>query len=66
MVMCVEMAGKRYGKLLVLEKDGVDKRTKAMWICQCDCGKKKRIAGANLRRGVTRSCGCGRGPKAGK
>lgn len=28
-----------------------------MWLCQCDCGKKVRVAGHDLLHG-TQSCGC--------
>lgn len=28
------------------------------WLCECECGNKKIIAGANLRNGSTISCGC--------
>lgn len=30
----------------------------ALWDCTCKCGKKGIITGGNLRRGVSRSCGC--------
>jgi hypothetical protein len=29
-----------------------------MFLCVCDCGSTKPLAGANLRSGRTRSCGC--------
>lgn len=29
-----------------------------MWVCVCDCGTEKEVAGTSLTRGVTRSCGC--------
>jgi hypothetical protein len=52
----IEMRGKRYGSLVVL--DMVQGVTPRKWRCSCDCGKSKAISGDNLRRGLVRSCGC--------
>ena len=53
----VNEIGNRYGKLLVLERE--DSHTgKARWICQCDCGNKASVRGADLRSGRVVSCGC--------
>jgi hypothetical protein len=32
-----------------------------MWLCQCDCGTQKLINGYNLRKGLSKSCGCRKG-----
>lgn len=55
--------GQRFDRLVVLSlhgrfaKHGSWKET--YWLCQCDCGKKKVIAGSNLKRSSkTKSCGC--------
>ena len=53
----IDIAGKRFGNLLVL-RQGESKNGKAYWICQCDCGKIKEIAGIYLRNGNVKSCGC--------
>lgn len=52
--------GKRYGKLLVLQKrlDREQRPNRAYWICQCDCGTVKAILGDHLRSGATISCSC--------
>lgn len=53
--------GKRYGRLTVLYRDNSKPKGhghKVWWICKCDCGNIKSIKGENLRRGLTRSCGC--------
>lgn len=52
----VDLTGKRFGKLIALEKIKNHKRTK--WLCQCDCGNKTEIWGRHLLRGDTQSCGC--------
>ena len=49
--------GKRYGKLLVLERDGLDGRN-AAWRCRCDCGNEVRARATRLRSRETVSCGC--------
>ena len=56
----IDMTGQRWGKLVVLERAENDPYGKAQWLCQCDCGNQKIIAGASLRKGVTISCGCHR------
>jgi hypothetical protein len=49
----------RFGRLVALtpqvQRDscgGVE------WLCQCDCGGQRIVAGHSLRRGRTKSCGC--------
>ena len=50
------MTGLKFGKLLVLRRDGWDKSQAAMWLCQCECGNTSRACGADLRRGNTTAC----------
>jgi hypothetical protein len=54
----IDLSGQRFGWLTVLHRDGSNNSRGAMWLCQCECGKTKRIYGGSLRNGVTRSCGC--------
>lgn len=60
----LELSGRRFGKLLVTREAGRDQHGAVMWECLCDCGKITVPRGAELRRGVTRSCGCGVAEKA--
>lgn len=56
----INLIGKRFGKLFVVDKS--KKRIKSgnvYWTCHCKCGKYIEVIGANLRRGNTSSCGCG-------
>lgn len=53
----VEMTGQRFGRLVVLRRDG-SLRERAAWLCRCDCGAVKTLAGSHLRKGGTVSCGC--------
>ena len=58
----INLTGKRYGHLVVLERDYEYQYShnydKPYWKCRCDCGKVKTISGKSLRNGSTISCGC--------
>jgi hypothetical protein len=54
----LQLFGMRFGKLLVLQ-EAYRENGKLYWSCQCDCGNQKEIHGVNLKRGNTKSCGCG-------
>lgn len=54
----IEMTGKRFGRLVVLERVGSNKKGNAKWRCKCDCGNETVVDGCRLRSGYTRSCGC--------
>ena len=56
-----DMTGMRFGNLVVLERDENPHSgdTGAWWFVQCDCGTIFSVYGPSLRRGLTRSCGCG-------
>ena len=49
----VNLIGKRFGKLVVLEKIPGGKH-----LCQCDCGNIVEVITYNLTNGNTQSCGC--------
>lgn len=53
----VDMMGKRIGYLTVI-KEAESQNGLARWLCKCDCGNEKIIAGAHLREGRISSCGC--------
>jgi len=55
----VDRLGKRYGRLVVLEKGEKDKKSRdTFWKCKCDCGNYLVVAGRSLNSGNTKSCGC--------
>lgn len=59
----LNLIGKRYGKLIVLNLSHLHKESKhSYWKCRCDCGKVKVITGRDLtrKRYSTMSCGCSR------
>lgn len=51
------LAGQRFGRLLVIKLAYQNRRGATFWLCRCDCGNKKIIKGNSLKRG-TKSCGC--------
>ena|SRR5690348_8244990 len=56
----LNLAGKRFGRLVVLEYRGSNKYHDSIWLCKCDCGNTVTIRGFTLRlsNGATKSCGC--------
>ena len=53
----VNLTGIKFGRLLVLYRDG-RLGGHIAWKVQCDCGVTKRVSGPNLRNGESKSCGC--------
>jgi len=53
-----DLTGKRFHKLVVLERDFSVQAKDAHWKCQCDCGNIKTVSGKHLKDGTTKSCGC--------
>lgn len=55
----IEMLGKRFGRLVVVEEAPERKDNQRCWICLCDCGNTTQpIEGCSLRFARTQSCGC--------
>lgn len=52
------LTGQRFGKLLVGEMAGSKASGHMHWHCKCDCGDSSVVAGNQLTRGKTISCGC--------
>lgn len=46
------IANQRFGRLIAKERIG------KKWLCACDCGGEKMINPSNLKRRLTKSCGC--------
>ena len=58
----IDLTGKRFGKLVVMEIRGKNKYS-YLWLCKCDCGKEIIKTGYSLKYGgisgyTTKSCGC--------
>lgn len=54
----IDMIGKRFGRLTVIQFAESDKDGQAKWQCVCDCGKETVVRGYHLRSGRVQSCGC--------
>lgn len=55
----LDLVGKRFGSLVVIERRGSDEKGQSMWLVHCDCGTEKVVRGHDLKGGV-KSCGCSR------
>ena len=57
-----DLTGMVFGRLTVLEQveDYISPQGahRAMWLCQCECGKTTIVSGNALKRHLTKSCGC--------
>lgn len=54
----IDLTGKTFGRLTVIERAENDKRGGARWLCQCECGDKTIASSGHLKTGHTQSCGC--------
>lgn len=60
MPACLNLTGKRFGRLIVGERTISPPKCKlgASYICKCDCGNERTFRGRNLTTGHAKSCGC--------
>lgn len=54
----LNLKGKRFGRLVVLDRAENSKTGNTRWICKCDCGNDTIVSANHLRRGGVKSCGC--------
>lgn len=53
------LTGKRFGKLVVLRRESVNKHGSATWQCQCDCGSEPVVKSTKeLKTKRLQSCDC--------
>ena len=53
----LDLLGKRFGRLTVIEKTH-NAKGKLQWHCMCDCGGESFVESNRLLKGITTSCGC--------
>lgn len=51
-----DFVNQKFHRLLAIKK--IKKSGRCWYLCQCDCGNQKVIAGWRLKSGYTKSCGC--------
>jgi 5-methylcytosine-specific restriction endonuclease McrA len=54
----LDLTGRVYGRLTILEDVGRDKYQQVIWKCLCDCGNTVDVRSGDLQKGYTQSCGC--------
>lgn len=54
----INLTGKKFNRLLVLEYSHSSKNNGAVWKCLCDCGKRTLCFSSQVSRGHVKSCGC--------
>lgn len=54
----IDLTGRVFGRLTVIEYAGSDKKWQAFWRCRCECGNETVVLGRDMVRGHTLSCGC--------
>lgn len=58
----IDRTQQRFGRLIVISRDTsrplASNGRRVYWICRCDCGVEKSIAGHELASGDSQSCGC--------
>ena len=54
----IDLTGKTFGRLTVIDKTGLNNHREVVWKCICTCGQVTEVPGYQLRSGKTKSCGC--------
>lgn len=54
----IDLYGKRFGRLTVMNREKNSNNGHARWKCKCDCGKEVIVSSSDLRSGKQISCGC--------
>lgn len=57
----VDLCGRRFGRLVVIEpaeRPENMQQNRRYWKCRCDCGREKIASTKVLNAGLTKSCGC--------
>lgn len=57
-VELVNLTGKFFGRLTVLERAGSNKQGASLWVCKCACGQEAVVRSDSLQSEHTKSCGC--------
>lgn len=61
----IDLTGQKFGRLTVIRR-AENKGKSVCWLCKCDCGNEVEVRSADLRNGMSKSCGCLRDEVASK
>ena len=57
--VATDISGQRFGRWTVLHRvEPLRTSGAARWLCVCDCGTERTVAGNRLQKGEAKSCGC--------
>lgn len=54
----IDLSGRRFGRLLAIERVRCGSKQRLFWRCRCDCGNECMFTASSLIRGNNKSCGC--------
>lgn len=54
----IDLMCQKFGRWRVVQELSTRIHGQIAWLCKCDCGEERTIGSGNLRRGLTKSCGC--------
>lgn len=54
----INLTGKKFNMLTVIEDSGERMNEQVCWLCKCDCGNTTIVRGHDLRSGRVKNCGC--------
>ena len=54
----IDLSGKRFGKLAVLQPEQKGRDGQLYWLCKCDCGGEVVLRSDVLRKSCKEDCGC--------
>ena len=54
----IDLSGAVFNRLTVIRLSGRTAAQKAIWLCECVCGKQVNVIAAHIKNGNTKSCGC--------
>lgn len=54
----IDIAGKRFGRLVAIEPTKGRRDGSVVWKCKCDCGNVAYASSGNIVKGNVNSCGC--------
>lgn len=60
----LDIAGRRFGRLIAIKPEKYKIGRKTIWLCICDCGNETRASIDKLNSGEKKSCGCLKKSKA--